>query len=200
MKRPPLDSLRETPSQFSDLLRAPTERRLRLQPRPRLAPGKPTASRSAAAAAAASARPAALGTVERRGAQRTTASAPNRRENSRSIRPPASPRLRDHVRHHARAPAPGRSRSQRPEGRGESVVDFATQLLRPPWRVGRAVKRGGRAAAHAQLRATALFFSPRVAPRTACGGGGLEEARRGKDRGRARRGGLVLCTRPPSSE
>lgn len=56
MKRPPLDSLRETPSQFSDLLRAPTERRLRLQPRPRLAPGKPTASRSAAAAAAASAR------------------------------------------------------------------------------------------------------------------------------------------------
>lgn len=79
--------------------------------------------------------------------------------------PPASPRLRDHVRHHARAPAPGRSRSQRPEGRGESVVDFATQLPRAPWRVGRAVKRGGRAAAHAQLRATALFFSPRAGTR-----------------------------------
>lgn len=42
---------------------------------------------------------------------------------------PASPRLRAHVRHHARAPDTGRSRSLGKAGRGgESVGDLATRL------------------------------------------------------------------------
>lgn len=42
---------------------------------------------------------------------------------------PASPRLRAHVRHHARAPDTGRSRSPGPAGRGEeSVGDLETRL------------------------------------------------------------------------
>lgn len=117
---PPVESLRESPSRFSVGTRAPRMRRLRLQLRPRSCLGlgrrcpPPPAPRS---------RP--------RSHERTRETALNNRqqkcqtdaETHALYGPPASPRLRDRVRHHAGPPAPGRSRAPRPEGRGENVID-----------------------------------------------------------------------------